>query len=348
LLISVIVPVYNTAYYLPKCIRSLLRQTHKELEILLVDDGSTDGSGAICDRYALRDDRIRVIHKANGGVSSARNAGLDAASGQYVAFVDSDDWLPEKALDCLVKKMEEDRADWCGGAFEVLGPIRTEKVDYFRDAAGTDDSEEQDHRVSSFVGCIPYIHSCCGMLFRMDIIRRHSLRFSPAIQFGEDTFFTLAYIGHCETMTYTGETVYNYSRIVSGNACGKFHPSLYLWEYEYLERLHRLLSQHGACVSNDYLCGCLRNICFHYFRHVDREQAVRYFESIRNQFSQYVEAEGGENESNVFWNLLKEKQYDSLYDYFASLPPEKFRYVKNLIRKILKIIKRILFYKLMV
>ncbi|MDR3314701.1 MAG: glycosyltransferase, partial [Oscillospiraceae bacterium] len=92
LLISVIVPVYNVEPYLPKCLDSIVSQTYANLEIILVDDGSTDASGSICDAYAAKDERVRVIHQANGGVAAARNAGLDAAVGEYIQFVDSDDW----------------------------------------------------------------------------------------------------------------------------------------------------------------------------------------------------------------------------------------------------------------
>ncbi len=92
-LISVIVPVYNVEGYLRRCVDSILAQTYENLEILLVDDGATDSSGAICDEYASKDPRVRVIHKENGGLSSARNAGIDEARGDYLAFVDSDDWI---------------------------------------------------------------------------------------------------------------------------------------------------------------------------------------------------------------------------------------------------------------
>ena len=92
-LISVVVPVYKTEAYLRQCVDSLLIQTYSHLEIILVDDGSPDGSGAVCDQYARRDARICVIHQKNGGVSAARNAGVQVATGQYIAFVDSDDWV---------------------------------------------------------------------------------------------------------------------------------------------------------------------------------------------------------------------------------------------------------------
>ena len=101
-LISVIVPVYNVETLLPRCVDSILTQTYECLEVLLVDDGSTDASGEICEQFAKKDTRIRVIHKENGGLSSARNAGLDVASGDYIGFVDSDDWIePEMYAEML-------------------------------------------------------------------------------------------------------------------------------------------------------------------------------------------------------------------------------------------------------
>ncbi|CUP97411.1 glycosyltransferase family 2 protein [Clostridium baratii] len=106
-MISVIIPVYNVEKYLEKCINSVLNQTYKDLEIILVDDGSTDNSGKICDKYKLLDSRIKVIHKENGGLSDARNHGLDIASGEYIAFLDSDDWI-DKNLYYILYKLSKD------------------------------------------------------------------------------------------------------------------------------------------------------------------------------------------------------------------------------------------------
>lgn len=106
-LISVIIPVYNIMEYLPRCVRSVTGQTYHNLEILLVDDGSTDGTGKLCDELGQRDDRIRVFHKANGGSSSARNFGLDQAHGQYVGFVDSDDYIEPDAYEKLMQGIME-------------------------------------------------------------------------------------------------------------------------------------------------------------------------------------------------------------------------------------------------
>lgn len=107
-MVSIIVPVYNIRQYLPHCIQSLLVQTYKDIEILLVDDGSTDGSGKLCDSLAASDRRIFAIHKENGGLSDARNAGLDRARGQWILFVDGDDYLVPDAVELLMKEAEED------------------------------------------------------------------------------------------------------------------------------------------------------------------------------------------------------------------------------------------------
>lgn len=112
-LISVIVPVYNTENYLRRCINSILDQTFTDLELILVDDGSTDCSGTICDEYAEKDSRVKVCHKANGGVSSARNAGLALISGEYLTFVDSDDWLSIECFEKMISAIREYGAELC-------------------------------------------------------------------------------------------------------------------------------------------------------------------------------------------------------------------------------------------
>ena len=102
-MISIIVPVYKAEKYLSRCVDSILGQTYKDLEVILVDDGSPDGSGVLCDAYAAKDSRVRVIHKENGGVSTARNVGLDAAGGDYISFVDSDDYVDPDMYEKMVK-----------------------------------------------------------------------------------------------------------------------------------------------------------------------------------------------------------------------------------------------------
>lgn len=127
-LISVIVPVYKVEKFLPRCVDSLLAQTWKNLEIILVDDGSPDSCGAICDAYAEKDSRVRVIHKINGGLSSARNAGIDAARGEYLGFVDSDDWVDADSYEKLYRLIETYQVPMaCAGRYDVEEATGEEK-----------------------------------------------------------------------------------------------------------------------------------------------------------------------------------------------------------------------------
>ena len=118
-LISVIVPVYKVEKYLDRCVESIVNQTYKNLEIILVDDGSPDNCPAMCDEWAKRDSRIKVIHQENAGLSAARNIGLDIATGDYIGFVDSDDYIHCKFYECLIKAFEEESIDisYCGMLF---------------------------------------------------------------------------------------------------------------------------------------------------------------------------------------------------------------------------------------
>ena len=122
-LISIIVPVYNVENYLRKCVDSIINQSYKNLEIILVDDGSTDSSGKICDEYSLKDSRIKVIHKKNGGLSDARNAGMEIASGDFWGFVDSDDYIDSDMYSVLLENLLGAEADLsaCGRIFTYDG-----------------------------------------------------------------------------------------------------------------------------------------------------------------------------------------------------------------------------------
>ena len=115
-LLSIIVPVYKAAKHLDRCVESIISQTYENLEVILVDDGSPDGSPVMCDSWAQKDPRIKVIHKPNGGVSSARNAAIDAATGDFIGFVDSDDWIENDVYELLMKSLNENGSDiaFCG------------------------------------------------------------------------------------------------------------------------------------------------------------------------------------------------------------------------------------------
>lgn len=129
-LVSVIVPIYNVEQYLERCIKSIQNQTYRNLEIILVDDGSPDNCGEICDRYATEDERIKVVHKVNGGLSDARNAGLDIAKGDYFFLVDSDDWIHKQTIEIMMQMIEKNNCDLaiCGYQYAYEGKEYSDKA----------------------------------------------------------------------------------------------------------------------------------------------------------------------------------------------------------------------------
>ena len=128
-IISIIVPIYNVGKYLPKCIESILNQTFKNFELILVNDGSTDNSGVVCDDYEKKDTRIKIIHKSNGGVSSARNAGLYVAKGEYIGFVDPDDYIDKNMYEKLYRLCIDNNSDIaiCRFNREINGKIQNNR-----------------------------------------------------------------------------------------------------------------------------------------------------------------------------------------------------------------------------
>ena len=153
-LISVIVPVYNVEAYLPKCVDSILAQTYVNLEIILVEDGTKDSSGRICDEYAKKDPRIRVIHKENGGLSSARNAGMDIAKGDYFGFVDSDDWIEPDMYEKMLGLAEKYDADLvCASRYDVDGATGERTLGLHHKQEECISSMEMLGRVFTWNGC---------------------------------------------------------------------------------------------------------------------------------------------------------------------------------------------------
>lgn len=181
--ISVIVPVYKAEKYIHRCLDSIINQTFKDFELILVDDGSPDRSGEICDEYAAKDKRVKVIHKENGGVASARQCGIDAATGEYTIHADPDDWMELDMLKCMYNAIKEDNADLLITDFyfnkenkEIYckQPIRSLKQEDILKSALTE------------------LHgSMCNKLLKTSIYKENNIKFIESIDFCEDVLFWL-------------------------------------------------------------------------------------------------------------------------------------------------------------
>lgn len=220
-MISVIVPVYNVEKYLPRCIESILGQTYTDIELILIDDGSADKSGAICDMFASKDKRILVIHKANGGVSSARNEGLKKCSGKYVSFVDADDWIEPNMFEKILCFLEESGSD-----FAVFNEKRV-----YLDGDKVAHIEERNNWKALSNGTVLYgkdifykIFSKSGVLwnkiFKRDVLV--DVFFHENLVYGEDTVYLLEALIKCQSAVVVVDNYYNYAinrvgNVVSGD-----------------------------------------------------------------------------------------------------------------------------------
>lgn len=200
--ISVIVPVYKVEPYLRKCLDSIVGQTYQNLEIILVDDGSPDGCGPICDEYAARDGRIKVIHKKNGGVSSARNAGLDAAAGDWIAWVDPDDWIEKDMFQYLWEGALRRRADAAVCGMRMTG-ARSPLVSAYREERVFD----RPQALGELLGNKSIAPSCCNKLTRRTLWE--GLRFSD-LRIGEDLLTMGRLLDRADTVVCLPEVKYNY------------------------------------------------------------------------------------------------------------------------------------------
>ena len=219
--ISVIVPVYNVEKYLNRCVDSILNQTFEDFELILVNDGSPDNCGNICDEYAQKDNRVKVIHKKNGGVSSARNVGIDIAQGEYIMFVDSDDWINENMLNDMYNMPDSDMKV---SSIRMIG--KDNSTEYIID---TKMYTQEDLLIGFFSEAFPIICFCgpCCKLYKKDIIFNNAVRFNEDMSLGEDTYFNLNYIKHCKSI-YTSEQIYYYyMRENSESLFTKFRLNMY-------------------------------------------------------------------------------------------------------------------------
>ncbi|WP_053242416.1 glycosyltransferase family 2 protein [Clostridium sp. DMHC 10] len=214
--ISVIVPVYNSEKYLRRCVDSILSQTNQNLELILVDDGSTDMSPEICDSYSSIDNRITVKHIKNAGVSNARNIGIDIAKFEYISFVDSDDWIEPNLLEILLKYAQ--KSDLVIAGFEIIYPsfkrncIPTKKS-YIRM-----DDFLQDF---SFYYKGTVINSPCAKIYKKSILS--GLHFDSTVRLGEDFDFNLKYFDKCRVVSLTDEAKYIYDCNNDSSATKKYH-----------------------------------------------------------------------------------------------------------------------------
>ncbi len=259
-------PVYNDEKEIARCLNSIIKQSFSDIEIIVVDDGSTDLSGDICDEYGQKDSRIKVIHVNHGGVSYARNQGLNLASGEYIFFVDSDDVISKNAIHILVDLILGYDMAFAGHIiYDVTGKETTKWIDKYMQPHVWDraealmlmfDSSALKKRKREYC----YVGYCVNKLYIREIIERNRIRFDEDIYFNEDRQFVVNYLLECGNIISTHEITYKYLQNPDGVTQRKgFKESNYYLkektEFEAFDRMMAMLEDsdaYYACIYNAY------------------------------------------------------------------------------------------------
>lgn len=203
-LISVIVPVYNVEKYLARCVDSIVNQTYKNLEIILVDDGSPDLCPQMCDDYAEKDSRIKVVHKKNGGLSDARNAGMAVATGKYISFIDSDDYVSDDFFECLLDVMNKENSDIA--ECSVVKLYEDNRFDEFSDDLSVKTYDTQD-AMSALIAENPFHQHVWNKLYKTELIK--DIPYAVG-KLNEDEFWTYQVFGRANKVSKLNKTMYYY------------------------------------------------------------------------------------------------------------------------------------------
>ena len=251
--ISVIVPVYNAEKYLHRCIDSILSQTFTDFELLLINDGSKDSSGAICDEYAAKDNRVRVFHKENCGVSSARNLGIVNSIAEFVVLIDSDDWFALDTLEVLLKEQKKYDADCVVFGFnQTSGNIWAPNEDKVYDTL----SELKNNFVYHLN--TELLSSSVNKLYKKKLIKQH---YPVGMAFGEDLLFSLDYLEQCKCISFITAPLYQHEVYNNTSLTHTFNMRRFV-DIEIIQNriIEFAIDKNNKSLNRKYLADCIRII----------------------------------------------------------------------------------------
>lgn len=330
-LVSIVVPVYNAERYIFSCIHALQEQTYSNIEIILVDDGSTDKSSDICDVLAENDSRIKVIHKKNTGVSSARNSGIDVATGQYLMFADSDDLYEKDMVGRMVFLAERWNTN-----FVICGFRVADCIDKARIPRRKEDTSEYVYALSKkelfenlgyMIARRPTMFAPWNKLFVLDIIKKNKIKFDPEVNYGEDFLFNLQYLRYCNGVVETKEPLYNYLMQNPDSLEARYKADLFENQTMLYSAAKQFMIENqiyeGAnvynldCYYTHRILHCIKmqNHSENVQSIPERRQCVKHFFDKEDVATAVRGANlNGSRELRLLTELVKARRYDEIYD----------------------------------
>ena len=285
-IISIIIPIYNMEQFLERCLDSVVNQTYTSLEIILINDGSTDSSGDICDTYAKEDNRIKVIHQVNAGVSAARNAGLNVATGEYISFIDPDDYIEVNAYETLIPYLNNNSIDILRFNANRKGEILN-RLPFEGEYAGKRFEQEvllpmigSKKFGGMFILGVLWIH-----LFKREIIEKNHIRFNKELRRCEDRLFTITCMLHADKMFFTDDILYHY-QVNDESLSNRYDPIRWQQELLFMDDLKKEYTQTRS-----------RSFVTEADKRIKNDFVLRAVTSINNEYFT--------NNSNSFWQRYK-------------------------------------------
>lgn len=305
-MISVIVPVYNVESYLERCIESILNQTYRNLEIILINDGSTDGSKEICDKYRRKDSRVIVVNQDNKGVSSARNLGLELAKGDYIAFVDSDDYLEKDMYELLINCSNESNADIIVCGFLQMNSKGEKKESFIKNSSGLINSFECMKRYFNDSEIKEIMYAPWNKLFKKEVLR--SVRFDENLSMGEDILFIFRCLENSQYIFINNQCKYNYIYRVDSAMRTKFSEKRfdYIKAFDKMEQIctekYPIILQSLREQNFYHKLNCCRNMII--YSHYKKKYKLEYENMLK-----YLDM----NKSEVIPKMMFKRKVDYLF-----------------------------------
>ena len=246
--ISLIIPIYNVEQYLGRCLESIVKQSLFDIEIICIDDGTRDNSCTVVDIYMKKDYRIRLFHKENGGLSSARNEGLKYATGEYIWFIDSDDYIEENACERLYYEIIEDYPEiivFGANTFPLIPWIDNWTAENLSPITGKFKDDDVVNALFYERGSFPFVWRNC---FKREFLIRHNLRFDETVRFGEDTIFQFQAFSCASDVTFISDKLYDYRHYRIGSLMNNFNRNYYekiKYHIIIMDRIAELWAENG-------------------------------------------------------------------------------------------------------
>ena len=319
--ISVIVPVYNTELYLEECLESLIRQSLTDIEIILVNDGSTDKSATICQLYAKKDKRIKYIEIENAGVSNARNIGIKNAKGKYIMFADSDDYVDSKWCESLYSVVEENKFCICN----------IYCVDYINNNIYTEndiDTYIKKFSINQFyeVYKLKLLNQPYNKIYEKKILDKSNIKFNEDLSLGEDLLFNLDYLLQCNEIEIINEKNYFYIKGQTDSLCNKFYPNFYEIQTKIYLKMIDIINNTNA-LNNQNLKDCYTEFLYSLILSINNiflnkeynfRQKVKGIEKIlkSNVFENCLRNANQDKFNKIYWSILKTKNFIGILSYY--------------------------------